>query len=187
MSIECPKEGWFKAPSGGERAWIGLALSWCVILTLAMPYWHFKGKQNSTGEAYRVDPIAFNQRVMKFTKANEVGKEKGVSIVEPAPGSDAYLQAQMWRWYPILKLHKGQTYRLHISSMDLNHGFSLQPVNMNFQILPGYDHVLTITPTIAGDYSIICNEFCGIGHHTMTGKIIVVDDQQPAVAAAQER
>ena len=183
MSIQCPEEGWFKAPTGGERAWIGLALLWCVVLTLAMPYWHFKGKQNSTGESYTVEPAAFNARVMQFIKTNQVGTEKGVAIVEAAPGSDVYLQAQMWRFYPILKLHKGQTYRLHVSSMDLQHGFSLQPVNMNFQILPGYDHVLTITPTIAGDYTVICNEFCGIGHHTMTGKIIVVDDAQPTAMA----
>jgi cytochrome c oxidase subunit 2 len=59
--------------------------------------------------------------------------------------------------------------------MDLQHGFSLQPLNMNFQILPGYDHVLTLTPTSAGEFSIVCNEFCGIGHHAMTGRILVVE------------
>ena len=37
----------------------------------------------------------------------------------------------------------------------------------------GYDHVLTITPTSAGEFSIVCNEFCGIGHHLMTGRLIV--------------
>jgi cytochrome c oxidase subunit 2 len=72
-------------------------------------------------------------------------------------------------------LKKGQTYRLHISSQDLNHGFSIQPLNMNFQVVPGYDYVLTFTPTSAGEFPIICNEFCGIGHHTMTGRIIVVE------------
>jgi cytochrome c oxidase subunit 2 len=33
--------------------------------------------------------------------------------------------------------------------------------------------VLTITPTSTGVFPIICNEFCGIGHHMMTGRIIV--------------
>ncbi len=173
MSIYSPAQDWFKAPSGGERAWIGLALLWCVVLTLAMPYWHFKGKQNSTGESYAVEPMKFMERVDRFVQTNKVGEEMGTAVVEPSPGGDAYLQAQMWRWSPILKLRKGQTYRLHISSLDLQHGFSLQPVNMNFQVLPGYDHVLTVTPTEAGEYHIICNEYCGIGHHTMTGKIIV--------------
>jgi len=57
--------------------------------------------------------------------------------------------------------------------MDWNHGFSLQPVNINLQILPGYEMVVTMTPDQAGDYAIVCNEYCGIGHHTMLGKIIV--------------
>ena len=175
MGIHSPAEGWFRAPSGAERTWVGLALAWCVVLTVAMPYWHFHGKQNSTGESYRVDATKFAKRVEAFTQAGKVGEEKGTPIVEASPGGEAYLQAQMWRWSPILKLKKDQTYRLHISSMDLQHGFSVQPINMNFQVLPGYDHVLTITPTLAGDYSIVCNEFCGIGHHTMVGKIIVTD------------
>jgi cytochrome c oxidase subunit 2 len=174
MSIHTLPHGWFKAPTGTERTWIGLALIWCIVLTIAMPYWHFKGKQNSTGESYRVEPTRFAARVSQFVQANKVGESPtGIPIVEAPPGGEAYLQAQMWTFYPILKFKKGQTYRLHVSSMDLQHGFGVNPINMNFQVLPGYDHVLTITPTIAGEYSIVCNEFCGIGHHQMTGKIIV--------------
>jgi cytochrome c oxidase subunit 2 len=146
-----------------------------MVMTIAMPYWHFYGKQNSTGESYRVEPAAYMQRVGQFVAAYKVGDERGIPIVEPPPGSDAYLQAQMWMWTPILKLRKGQEYRIHMSSLDLQHGFSLQPLNMNFQVLPGYDHVLTITPTSAGEFSIVCNEFCGIGHHMMTGRIIVTE------------
>ena len=173
MSINVPERGWFKAPSGFERTWIGLALIWCLVMFLAMPYWHFNGKQNSTGEAYTVSGADFMARVERFVEEHKVDELNGVPIVEPGPDGNAYLMAQMWRYYPILKLRQGQTYRLHISSPDLNHGFSLQPLNMNFQVVPGYDHVLTITPTSTGDFPIICNEFCGIGHHMMTGKIIV--------------
>lgn len=175
MSIQFPAKDWFQAPKGGERVWIGLALSWCVVLTVMMPYWHFKGQQNSTGEAYRVKPMDFMARVNTFVEANKVGEEQGVPIVQPAPGTDVYLLAQIWRFYPLLKLKKGATYRLHVSSLDLNHGFSLQPLNMNFQIVPGYDHVLTITPTSSGTFPLICNEFCGIGHHMMASKILVED------------
>ena len=89
------------------------------------------------------------------------------------PGAVRGLVARMWGWSPVLKLRQGETYRLHLSSLDLQHGFSLQPLNMNFQVLPGYDHVLTITPTSKGEFTIVCNEFCGIGHDKMIGKILV--------------
>ncbi|RMF60836.1 MAG: cytochrome C oxidase subunit II [Calditrichaeota bacterium] len=173
MSIHTPPKNWFKAPAGPEKMWIGVALIWCLIMFSAMPFWHIKGKQNSTGESYSVNPTDFMARVTRFVETNKVGEENNIPIVEGVPGGDVYLLGQMWRWYPILKLKVGQTYRLHISSVDLQHGLSLQPMNMNFQILPGYDHVLTITPTTKGTFSIICNEFCGIGHHLMTGRIIV--------------
>lgn len=175
MSMQPPPPDWFKRPQGAERLWVGLALLWCMVMTAAMPYWHFYGKQNSTGESYRVTPQAYGDRVRSFIEAHQVGDLNGMPVVEPPPGGDAYLQAQMWSWIPVLQLRKGQTYRLHISSMDLQHGFSLQPLNMNFQVLPGYDHVLTIKPTSAGEFSIVCNEFCGIGHHMMTSRLIVVE------------
>jgi len=173
MSIVPPPKGWFRPPESGERLWIATGFVWCMILFVSMPYAHFKGKQNATGESYEVDPKAFVERVNRFVEANRVGEMDGIPIVEPAPGSDVYLLARMWSWYPILKLREGQTYRVHVSSSDLQHGFSLLPMNMNFQILPGYDHVLTLTPTSTGAFEIICNEFCGIGHHMMTGRIIV--------------
>lgn len=173
MSIHQPPADWFEPPHGFERFWVGIALAWCLIMFAAMPYWHLYGKQNNTGEGYRVEPAAFTQRVQQFVANHRVGELNGMPIVEPAPGGDAYLQAQMWMWFPILKLRQGQTYRVHISSLDLQHGFSLQPLNMNFQVVPGYDHVLTLTPTSSGEFSIVCNEFCGIGHHLMTGRILV--------------
>ncbi len=175
MSIFSPPDDWFKAPHGNEKLWIGLAIGWCAVMSIAMPYWHFRGKQNSTGESYKVEPAKYIARVQEFVKTNQVDTMNGFPVVEGTPGGDIYLQGQMWLWYPVLKLKKNQTYRLHISSIDLNHGLSIQPLNMNFHVLPGYDHVLTIKPTSSGEFPIICNEFCGIGHHMMAGRIIVED------------
>jgi cytochrome c oxidase subunit 2 len=171
-----PAAGWFKAPAGNERTWIGMAVIWCLILSIMMPYWHFRGKQNSTGEAYRVKPADFIKRVEKFVLVNtgqESLVEDGIAPVVPAPPGDVYLLAKQFFWFPILKLRAGETYRLHISAADVQHGFCLLPMNMNFQIVPGYDHVLTIKPMAPGTYPIVCNEFCGIGHQQMIGKIIV--------------
>jgi len=102
-----------------------------------------------------------------------VGEEAGVPIVHPPAGSDVYMLGRLWQWWPILELEKDKTYRLHLSSMDWQHGFSVQPININMQVLPGYEMVLTVTPDKSGEYGVVCNEYCGIGHHTMVGKIYV--------------
>ncbi len=168
---------WWNVPVGKQEIiWIGIALVWCLIMFFMMPYWHLYGKQNLSNEAYQTTPAKFQARVDEMVKKHQVGEEGGIPIVKPPVGSDVYLLGRLWQWYPILELEKDKSYKFHISSMDWNHGFSLQPVNINLQILPGYETVLTMTPDSAGDFGIVCNEYCGVGHHTMLGKIIVKEN-----------
>ena len=165
---------WWKVPVGRQEIlWVAIALVWCLIMFFMMPYWHIYGKQNLSNEAYQTTPAKFGAKVQAMVDQYKVGEEAGIPIVKPPAGSDIYLLGRLWQWYPILELEKDKSYRLHLSSMDWQHGFSLQPVNINLQVIPGYEMVLTVTPDSAGEYGIVCNEYCGIGHHMMVGKIYV--------------
>jgi len=171
-----PVQGvWWKDIPKQEKIWITIAFVWCLILFAMMPLWHLRGGQNPSGIRAKVEPAAYVERVGRFVKEYKVGEEKGIPVVEPPAGADVYLLGRMWSWYPVLKLKKGVQYTLHLSSADINHGFSLFPMNINFQVVPGYDYGLRITPNQAGDFRIICNEFCGIGHHMMVGKVLVTE------------
>ena len=179
MSIFPPKERiWWNEPiEKSEVLWVTLALVWSLVMFFMMPYWHMTGNQNLSNEAYKIRPEVFAERTAEFAAKYTVREEgdTGIPVVHPPAGSDIYMQASLWEWWPVLELEKGQSYRLHLSSIDWQHGFSLQPENINLQVLPGYDMVLTVTPTSSGEFSVVCNEFCGIGHHTMVGKIYVVE------------
>lgn len=165
---------WWKEPVGKtEIVWILLAVIWCLIMFLMMPYWHLYGKQNLSNEAYQTTPAKHLAKVEAMVKDYKVRDEAGLPVVAPPPNSDVYVLGRLWQWYPMLELKKNQSYRLHLSSMDWQHGFSLQPVNINVQVLPGYEMVMTVTPDQVGEYTIVCNEYCGILHHTMLGKIYV--------------
>ena len=167
---------WWNEPIGRQEiVWIGIALVWCLILFFMMPYWHIYGKQNLSNEAYKTTPAQFGTKVQamidQYTVRTETDQQ--IPVVAPPAGSDIYMLGRLWQWWPILELEKDKTYRLHLSSMDWNHGFSLQPVNINLQVLPGYEMVLNITPDKAGEFGVVCNEYCGIGHHSMLGRIYV--------------
>src|SRR3972149_1510058 len=86
------------------------------------------------------------------------GTGGGSRVVEPPAGSDIYLMAMMWSWRPVLRLQKGAEYTLHLSSLDVNHGFGLLPLNINVQGVPGYDYGLRVTPTETGDLRIVGKE-----------------------------
>jgi len=174
MSVTSPQPGWWSTPlHREEKIWITIAVLWCVFITLAMPWWHIFGTQNSSQEYYTINPDDYGAVVDKFIEQYTVGEEAGIPVVAPPAGADMFLRAQQWMWDPILKLKKGESYRLHLSSMDTLHAMSIYPINMNFEVVPGWDYVLTLTPTTSGEFNIICNEFCGIGHHSMIGKIYV--------------
>tara|TARA_B100001079_G_scaffold152021_2_gene130410 strand:+ start:390 stop:926 length:537 start_codon:yes stop_codon:yes gene_type:complete len=165
---------WWKVPVGRQEiVWIIIALAWCLIMFFMMPYWHLYGKQNLSTEAYQTTPAKFGESVQAMVDKHKVREEAGMPVVAPPAGSDIYMLGRLWQWWPILELEKDKTYRLHLSSMDWQHGFSLQPVNINLQIVPGYEMVVTVTPDQSGEYGVVCNEYCGIGHHAMLGKIYV--------------
>jgi cytochrome c oxidase subunit 2 len=167
---------WWKHPLDRvEGTWIAIALIWCLTMFAMMIGWHIYGSQNLSTETYKTTPELYSKKaqamVDKYTVRTETADN--IPVVAPPVGSDVYLTARLWNFWPILELEKDKTYRLHLTSMDYNHGFSLQPVNVNIQIVPGYEHVVKITPTKSGTYSVVCNEFCGINHHTMVSRIYV--------------
>jgi len=177
MAIHPPSERvWWNLPiARTELIWIIVAFIWGLVMFFMMIYWHGYGKQNLSNEAYRTTPEQHSAKVQAMVDKYKVREEAGIPVVRPPAGSEVYMLARLWQWYPILELEKNQSYRLHLSSLDWMHGFSLQPVNINLQIHPGYDMVLTVQPDKAGTYGVVCNEYCGLGHHTMVGRIYVVD------------
>lgn len=177
MSLLPPAKDWYlRKVAKDEKSWIAIATTVCLMLFVWMVVWHVYGKQNPSSVTYRTTPAEFASLAESFIKKNRIGEDNGIPVVMPKPGSSVFILSQMWRWAPVLILKKGEEYPFHISSKDLTHGFSLQPTNMNFIVYPGYDYVLTFRPNQTGEYKVICNEFCGIGHHQMIGKIWVVEN-----------
>jgi len=180
MAIYPPERVWWKPVDREEKTWLIIALLWMLFSFFWMPLWHVIGKQNPSQESYAVDPAYFQKKTAEFVQKYQVKDENGnpvdingIPVVHPPAGGDAYIYGRMWSWYPILELEKGKTYRIHLSSVDLQHGFSIYPLNINFMAIPGQDYVLTVTPTTSGTFHILCNEFCGLGHHTMVSELIV--------------
>jgi cytochrome c oxidase subunit 2 len=61
----------------------------------------------------------------------------------------------------------------HLTSADVTHGFEIVRTNGQAMVVPGYISQFT-TEFAPGEYLIACNEYCGIGHHTMAAKLHVV-------------
>jgi cytochrome c oxidase subunit 2 len=61
------------------------------------------------------------------------------------------------------------------TSADVVHGLLIEGTNINTMLVPGYVSVLPIRFKALGEHVMPCQEFCGIGHQGMWGKVKVVD------------
>ena len=60
-----------------------------------------------------------------------------------------------------------------VTSLDVVHGFQVVGTNANAMAVPGYVSQFTVTFATPGEHIIACNEYCGLMHHAMVGKLIV--------------
>ena len=72
-----------------------------------------------------------------------------------------------------ITLKKDETVILRLTSQDVTHGFFLRPLKIDEQIEPGKTTEVTVTPQVAGTFTIICDHFCGVNHGNMKMTVVV--------------
>ncbi|MEE9448021.1 MAG: cupredoxin domain-containing protein [Arenicellales bacterium] len=66
--------------------------------------------------------------------------------------------------------------KFRMASYDVLHGVHAPFTNMATMVVPGYvSEVNTAFPN-TGEYPLFCNEYCGLGHDEMWGRLIVTDN-----------
>jgi cytochrome c oxidase subunit 2 len=66
-----------------------------------------------------------------------------------------------------LKLKKGETVTLHLTSEDVQHGFFSRKLKIDAAIPAGQSTDVTFTPREEGRFLVICDHFCGALHGNM--------------------
>lgn len=177
-----PAPGWAKPFPRDERIFMWAIVSSAVVMLVFVIVWLFVGGQNVPTAAHATTPKAFGQQVAQFVQRYQ-GADGRVYV--PA-GTDAYLMASRFTWYPELALESGKTYRIWLSSADALHGFSLVGQNLNLEVAPRHAMGVKLTIGKPGRYLIVCNEFCGFGHAKMMGHLDVITPQAMAAAVAKQ-
>ena len=187
MAVTPPEQRiWWNEPiERVELVWIVIAFLWGLFMFGFMIAWHFIGQQNLSKEAYRIAPSAYEAKVDEFAKKFQVREEQGIPVVKPKAGSRCLSARPAVAVVADSRAGEGRqlpdpSFVDRLACMASR----CSPPTSTFQVHPGYEHVISLTPTQSGEFGIICNEFCGIGHHTMTGKIYVTEQKR---AEAEQR
>jgi cytochrome c oxidase subunit 2 len=103
--------------------------------------------------------------------------------------------ARKWSWWfdhpggrgaGELHLVAGRPTELVLASTDVIHSLFVPEFRLKQDAVPGRFTRMTFTPTLAGEYTILCAEYCGTDHSRMQAKVVVHPDQRSFDAWAQE-
>jgi cytochrome c oxidase subunit 2 len=73
-----------------------------------------------------------------------------------------------------ITLKKGEPVILRMTSTDRVHCFMSKPFKIDTDIPPDKTTDIAVTPDTAGNFTIICDHYCGTGHSNMKMKVTVV-------------
>lgn len=73
-----------------------------------------------------------------------------------------------------ITLKKGAPVVLRLSSEDRSHGFLVKALGVDADINPGQVTDVAVTPDATGEYVVICDHYCGLGHGNMKMTLDVV-------------
>lgn len=84
--------------------------------------------------------------------------------------------AQAFSYNPVeVEIPVGAKVKVIATTKDVIHGFGVAGTNINMMLEPGYVSEYVTTFDKVGEFLIVCNEYCGTGHHFMVSKIKVVE------------
>ena len=78
----------------------------------------------------------------------------------------------------VLMLPAGRAVDLGIRSVDVIHGFFIPGMRLKQNAVPGMEMHVHFTPSVPGDYPIICSQVCGLGHARMQAHLRVVSEDE---------
>ena len=115
--------------------------------------------------------LAFVPPAINLARAQQAAN----AATEPTP-KVIEISAKKFEFSPSqFTLKKGEPAILRLTSSDRVHGFMSKPLKIDTDIAAGKTTDIAVTPDSAGDFTVICDHYCGTGHGNMKMKVSVVE------------
>jgi len=72
-----------------------------------------------------------------------------------------------------IELKVGERVIIEIQSLDFVHGMNIPDLDQRLDLVPGRINRLELQPQAPGEIEFLCDNFCGEGHETMSGRFVV--------------
>lgn len=159
-----------------EKVWLAFGLGSLVLFLLIIGFAAFWKGTHPQSHIETIDP--------QNVEAHEAFQQDNLGLTEVADGKYVVNMVASAFNYDFgkeddgtatktIRIPKGSTVLFQITTKDVVHGFQVAGTNVNMMVEPGhisrYESVMKNT----GQFTVVCNEYCGIGHHLMFGTVEV--------------
>ncbi|KEF34551.1 cytochrome C oxidase subunit II [Deinococcus sp. RL] len=158
-----------------EAIWFGIATLMAVLLFVAAIASFISGTYTAiegTGGGHHITGVEsgrLDPRNLAATPFAEPGLREN-----PDGTLEAFVVARAFAFQPAtLRVPAGRPVTIHLTSADVMHGYQVTGTNINATAIPGQVTSFTTTFRRPGTLSLVCNEYCGTGHHNMVNTIVV--------------
>ncbi|PIC86281.1 MULTISPECIES: cytochrome c oxidase subunit II [unclassified Sporosarcina] len=159
-----------------EKVWLVFGLASLVLFLLIIGFAAFWKGTHPQSHIETIDP--------QNVEANESFQPENLGLTEVADGKYVVnIVASAFNYdfgkeedgtaTKTIRVPKGSTVLFQVTSKDVVHGFQVAGTNVNMMVEPGHISRFESVMKNGGEFTVVCNEYCGIGHHLMFGTVEV--------------
>ncbi|MBV8580900.1 MAG: cytochrome c oxidase subunit II [Candidatus Eremiobacteraeota bacterium] len=148
-----------------ERLWMALGIAMLVVFLAVITTAAVVDGFVPPSHVQSIDP----------TRVSETPPFDHPGLRKVADGAyEAYYVARVFSFTPAsIDVPAGARVTFYVTSADVEHGFSIPETGVNTMVTPGWVSTVSHTFKEPGTFLLVCNEYCGAGHHLMAAKVVV--------------
>jgi len=151
-----------------ERKWTWISLLLAALIAGVLGVYAVGSNINPPSNVETIDSSRLH--------LSEEFAEDNLGVKTNADGSmTVTLVAARYGFYPPhIEVPVDTPVTLRMASADVLHGVHVPGTNMTTMVVPGYISEVKTSFPETGEFSLLCNEYCGLGHDQMWSRLVVV-------------
>ncbi|MHA6261177.1 cytochrome c oxidase subunit II [Sporosarcina sp. CAU 1771] len=148
-----------------EEVWLIISVSILVLFMVVVGYQTFALGMGPPSHKETIDP----------QKVDQTAPFDNPGIFETGENKyEVVMTLEIFSFVPgDIEVPVGSEVTFIMTSKDVVHGFQVAGTNLNAMVMPGHIQKITQKFDKPGEYLVLCNEYCGIGHQMMSTTITV--------------
>lgn len=161
-----------------EKYWLGLGIAGLILFLIILGFGAFYLGTHPQSHGVIIDPEnieaneAFLPENLGLTKVDD-----GRYVLNIVASAFNYDMGTGEDGLPLkhIEIPAGSKVLVQATSPDVVHGLNFAGTNINMMVEPGYVSSMEVELNNPGEFTLVCNEYCGVGHHLMYGTMEVVE------------